>query len=59
MANMTHWRLFLMRVECIKTPYGGAKEANILVSAERDEKPDLTEQKERNVVKMWDDVKDR
>lgn len=43
-----------MRVECIKTPYGGANEANILVSAERDEKADLTELKERNVVKMWD-----
>lgn len=59
MPNMTHWRLFRTCVECIKTPYGGANEANILVSAELDEKPDLTELKERNVVKMWDGVKDR
>lgn len=48
-----------MRVECIKTPYGGANGANISVSAEQDEKQDLTELKERNVVKMWDGVKDR
>lgn len=46
MPDMTHWWLFCMRVECIKTPYGGANEASILVSAERDEKPDLTELKE-------------
>lgn len=48
-----------MRVESIKTPYGGANEASILVSAEQEEKPELTELKERNVVKMWDGVKDR
>lgn len=59
MPNMTHRWLFCMRVECIKTPYGGANEANISVSAEQDEKQDLTELKERNVVKMWDGVKDR
>lgn len=59
MPNMRHWRLFCMRAECIKTPYGGANEASILVSAEQDENPDLTELKERNVVEMWDGVKDR